>query len=491
LITPNGTRAFVQVEEQRTAGLPDRVIDSLIDVRLLQSEHRHGSRLLELTHDSMVAAVQESNEAWIRQHDRRRKRRVLLLLLLLGAILLPLPYLRTSQLAEHYASTLSADEVRIQFDGAEGAAAIDLRADGPADGALSATVSRIDGDSEAVLEHETVWLRSEQAGSGATHSSSGSTTFGVPTEPLSSYVLTLSTNHSNVLYDVSITSIPLVADGNGEPEITTPRVGVELSAGRAVRLDVGGDLTAVQGAHLMAADYDADWAIVRRSDRGLVILNLENTVSSRTPGELTRTYLSPPTVIELNEQKDLQVNSAASAQFLVDKPDLLLIAEAVCKSPVGLTLADGPTGTSISPQRGQTRTLLPLRLSGGAHELLLSSRFASNRCTVSVREVEERPISEIEPYAVNLGSGDVAAAYALRFPDDVVITGEQAAGATASISCDANDTNAVVPNVNRLIGFVSRDTSCILWLIRDSIRHSGSVSDEGAAGMQLFLSPVT
>jgi hypothetical protein len=489
LITASGTRAFVQVEEQRDAGLPDRVIDSLIDVRLLQSEHRNGSRLLELTHDSMVAAVQASNDAWIRQHDRRRKRRALVLLLLLAGIILPLPYLRVPRLAEHPTGTLSAGEVkRIPFGGTEGAAAIDLKADGPADGTLSATVSRIgEDDSEVVLERETVRLRSEQADTKATRSSRGATTFGVPTEPLTSYVLTLSTDDRNVLYDVSITGIPLVANELGQPAITTPRFGVELPAGRAVQLNVGGDLTSVQGADLLAADYDADWAIVRRSEGGLAILNLENTVSSRTPGELTRTDLPPPTTIELNDPRELQVGSGITAKFVVGKPDLPLVAEATCRAPVDLTLADGPTGTSIPPQRGQTRTLLPLKVSQGSHELLLTSQFTPNRCTVSVREVDERVISAVEPQAIDTGPGDVAAAYALRFPNDVVIVGEQAVGATASISCDGNAADAVAPNPKTLIAFVSTSTSCTLWLTR----HSADGPNTGATGMQLFLSPVT
>jgi hypothetical protein len=453
-------------------------VKSLVGAKLLQSEHRHGSQLVELTHDSMVTAVQESNERWIWQHDRIRKRRALLLLLVLAAIILPIPYLRVPQLLDHTSGNVSASEVRIPFSGAEGAAAIDISATGPARGRLYATVSRSDVNNRSpILERQLVTLDATSVEPGAI--GSGSTAFGVPIEATGSYVLTLSTNNLNILYQVSITGIPLLSGGEDLSDIATPRFAVGLQAGRAAELEVHGDLASVQGAEVIAGDFAQDWVIVRRPEDGLAILNLESTVGPGTPGSLTRTDLPPLTKIGLNEKREIPVSVAATVQFVVNEPNSLLAAEATCSKPVDLTLIDGQTGESVSQQRGPMNTLLPLRLSNGTHELLLvASQSNSNTCTVNVREVNEQPITEIEPQVIQLSPGELSTAYALQFPKDVIVTTKQAVGITASINCPATGTDGVVSNANRLVVFLPADTACSLWLVRSGTTGSSQLSTQ-------------
>lgn len=78
LILPGNRRAIVSVE-----GLGDTVheiLDELEEARLLRLEYRNQSRLAELTHDSMVAALIESNRRWRRRARRARLRRSVLAL---------------------------------------------------------------------------------------------------------------------------------------------------------------------------------------------------------------------------------------------------------------------------------------------------------------------------------------------------------------------------------------------------------------------------
>ncbi len=474
LITASGTRDLVLVEDYRTAGLPNSAVRSLVDAKLLQSERRHGSQLVELTHDSMVTAIHESNERWIRQHDLVRKRRALLLLLLLAAIILSLPLVRVPQLAEHISGNVSAGEVRISFHGAEGAAAIDVSANGPVNGKISAVVSRTDLNYEPpALERQLVTLETSSTEPEAI--GAGSTAFAVPIEPMGSYVLTLATNNINILYQVSITGIPLLSGREELSNITTPRFAIALRAGQAAQLEVQGDLTSVNGAQVIASDFEQDWAVVRRPNAGLAVLNLESTVGPGTPGSLTRTDLPPPITIDLNEKRELPVGGAAIAQFVVAEPNSLLAAEAACSKPVDLTLIGDQTGRSARQQRGPTSTLLPLRLSSGPHELALSQP-GSNTCTVSVREVNEQPITEIKPHVVQISPGEMSTAYALQFPKDVVVTTKQPAGVTASINCSATGTDEVMSDPDRLVAFLPAGSACTLWLVRSGTTESSQPS---------------
>jgi hypothetical protein len=64
LITTGGRRGVLLVDTEQEAGLPLNVLDELEKARLIEIEQRNQSRYAELTHDSMVAAVQESNKKW-------------------------------------------------------------------------------------------------------------------------------------------------------------------------------------------------------------------------------------------------------------------------------------------------------------------------------------------------------------------------------------------------------------------------------------------
>jgi hypothetical protein len=90
LITAAGHRGFVRVEEEPDGGLKGRVVGTLEKQRLVTAEQRNQERLVELTHDSMVGAVEKSNRHWNELRTRKRTRRIGLLLawlLVLGLIL--------------------------------------------------------------------------------------------------------------------------------------------------------------------------------------------------------------------------------------------------------------------------------------------------------------------------------------------------------------------------------------------------------------------
>ena len=69
LLTANGRRAVVALDEE-ASGLPRRAVERLEQARLVQVEQRNRTQWVELSHDSMVAALQQSNRQWEHRHDR-------------------------------------------------------------------------------------------------------------------------------------------------------------------------------------------------------------------------------------------------------------------------------------------------------------------------------------------------------------------------------------------------------------------------------------
>jgi WD domain, G-beta repeat len=64
LITSAGTRSMVFRGQDKTAGLPNEIIDALEEVRLIRSELRSGGRWYELAHDGFVDAIRKSRQKW-------------------------------------------------------------------------------------------------------------------------------------------------------------------------------------------------------------------------------------------------------------------------------------------------------------------------------------------------------------------------------------------------------------------------------------------
>jgi WD40 repeat protein len=68
LITPQGTRGQVLLGAGETEGLPNPVIDSLVNAHLLRAERRRGLTWLELAQDRLVQPIRRTNEAWFQTH---------------------------------------------------------------------------------------------------------------------------------------------------------------------------------------------------------------------------------------------------------------------------------------------------------------------------------------------------------------------------------------------------------------------------------------
>lgn len=68
LITRHGLRGQIPQEFPTTQGLPNDVLDALVDARLLRCEPRNGINWVELSHDRLVRPIKMDNDAWYEQH---------------------------------------------------------------------------------------------------------------------------------------------------------------------------------------------------------------------------------------------------------------------------------------------------------------------------------------------------------------------------------------------------------------------------------------
>ena len=68
LLTDNGLRGQVIREPDSTRGLPNGVIQKLVDAFLVREEDRRGSTWYELAHDRLIEPVLKSNRSWREDH---------------------------------------------------------------------------------------------------------------------------------------------------------------------------------------------------------------------------------------------------------------------------------------------------------------------------------------------------------------------------------------------------------------------------------------
>jgi hypothetical protein len=64
LITDGGTRGFLQRGHDETGGVPEAVVQALVDHHLLRSDTRGSARLVELIHDRFVEPILRFNQRW-------------------------------------------------------------------------------------------------------------------------------------------------------------------------------------------------------------------------------------------------------------------------------------------------------------------------------------------------------------------------------------------------------------------------------------------
>lgn len=71
LITPSRTRSRVLQGPNASQGLPNAVVEQLINAYLVRAEAQRGMIWYELAHDRLIDPILENNAAWFQAHQRQ------------------------------------------------------------------------------------------------------------------------------------------------------------------------------------------------------------------------------------------------------------------------------------------------------------------------------------------------------------------------------------------------------------------------------------
>lgn len=473
LITSTGRRAFVLVEEEQTSGLPNAVVDALAHVRLLQLEQRHGSRLVELTHDSMVDAIRDSNEAWLQFKRRRRLRTSALLFALLILLVAAFPLLvRQQDVLVQTTVRIGREEIRIPFSGvAQGGAFIDLVA--PAGSPLvnvRVVEQRRDGSKKELTK--TVTNREYRT-----------STLAVATDPSLDYAIVLNTSESDRVdgYAVTVSPMPIIHDPT--TETSSPRVGVPLKPEEEQLISVeGGNLYRVTGADVLV--NAGRWAIVKGiPDRPIAGLNLfdNRTTTPRVSATVHRQVIPPSVEVDINQLVNVVGQRWVFRTFTLDDSKHPLGAEVSCDQEVQVSPVGGEVTSTPSDPSGSSslyRGVIPLNVKPGQHRLVFASSDVTRpfNCQLNVRTFDKPALTTFGPHDVVLDQGVRSSAYAIALPADTVFIAERPKTLSVSVLCPGLPTSNNSASSQRLLTYVPTGGSCVLWLTRPASSDGASVS---------------
>jgi hypothetical protein len=150
LVLPGKRRALISLESPTAP--QSAIIDELERARLIRVEMRNDSRVAELTHDSMVDALLESNGRWRR---RQRKTRLLRLgisvVILASLIVLAWPLIRSTTIVTGDFEFSTSKSKSVEFDAAADRpyALAKLSVNGPPEGTADLTVTVTDVQASA------------------------------------------------------------------------------------------------------------------------------------------------------------------------------------------------------------------------------------------------------------------------------------------------------------------------------------------------------
>jgi hypothetical protein len=485
LVTPGGRRAFVLLEDgATTAGLSNQVVQALVEAKLLQLEHRHGSVLVELTHDSMVEAVRSSHATWLREQERRRRRLALILLVLFFVLLSLFPVLKAPShgpLIER-TGTLEVEPVRLEFQAAGQGVAVEVSLYGAPVDVVVRTLESVGGGEKREVMRDVVQGGSDQPPSQGRRTSASPQTYAFKTVPEATYFVEVSTSEDvgPLPFGISVTEISVALAREGlESGVSSPRIGIPLEPRSRQMIQVDeGDLVGIGGVSLLAVDLVDDWAVVSTTDAdALALLTLEDDVSTEPPTSAEVRWNSLPTTktAVTDQFASLDSGSYAAVEYTVAEQSEPLGAEVNCAAPtVGLSLDredSVPPGESTVPDLTidpDTPYVLPLDVAAGRRELLLVARDRGLLdCTFRLRAFRDSQVTSVGNVLLTIPAGDGGTALSLTLPTDAVLVAEPDSRLSISMSCPPEGPDAgSTADGEHWLWYVPARERCTLWATR-------------------------
>jgi hypothetical protein len=468
LITSAGRRAFVLVGEDETAGLPNALVEALEGVRLVQVEQRHGSRLVELTHDSMVDGVRASNEPWRQRRYRRQWRRRAVLAALLAGVLALFPYLRVDQIdSEVRDGTTANGEVRERFTAQADSMVVEIdRVQQPL---RLRIVSDNSGPNDSPLAEQDV--AAEQT---------TPTAIAVRTTPGRVYAVVLTSTEAAVGYRLTLTPLPTMPTGVMEQDSVSSRwVVLDLEPGRRELVRVGnGDLTQVAGVQPIVLDTYSDRTVVEGS--GVVALRLESKQSLDAPTAATvrRQVLDNSGRLPVGLLRQAKVTPPAVAYVPFERSEVPFGAGIWCNDVVEAQLVGGaqPDGRITYPTTvGPEGTVLPVVPGPVASGLVLSNYYSTDSaadCTVDLQPRQQEATLSSFGRTDLVISASSSAAFPIALPRDAVLVADPSDAVTPWLYCGSEQAESPTTASDRFLAVAPAGSSCVLWLVKKD-PHAG------------------
>jgi hypothetical protein len=492
LITPGGRRNVLLVDE--TAGLPPNVLDELEEARLIEVEQRNQSRYAELTHDSMVAAVQESNRSWLRTRQRARRRVTGLLLLILAGLLVLFPVLRTptqETLLREVSGSVEGGPSRITFPLApEGhVAVVHVSLFGTTNTRVTVGV---------VAKYQRKNQGRELVRSSVTPAKGGkvSTTvnFAIMTTQAASYSVIVeapnlqsSGSQSGFLdYDVIVRSAPVILDvrkpqASRSVAVHSSLFAVKLYRNQPLYLQLNdAELEQVWGARALIRNGEGQQVVVESPGRnGYAALWIDGSSDQALPPEVSGRLAEQGPGLHLGTNADINGVGASALSIRIAKAYAPFAVDTSCNSLDGTSLdltgsgARSVESTALSVPHNSV--LVPVAHGSNYSLVLLSNTVGGElNCKANVRSFAQQKITATNNTRVRIHANSLFNAYPIRLPANSVIIVNHLNDSHASLDCLSG--HITESDSNRLVAFAPRNHDCVLSIARSSNNVGRSVS---------------
>jgi hypothetical protein len=482
LITPADRREFKLVDDEHDAGLPPEVLKELEEAGLIQIEQRNQLPYAELTHDSMVEAVKESNIEWFRIHQRGRFRRTAILAVVLAGLLALFPFLRTptdQTLLTRTSGIVTALSVRIPIPLApEGHVAV-VHVSLSGQNGVGATVRVVADDQGKTQEKELARRAMASSNNGRVK---GDVNFAIKTAPSASYAVIV--RAPNLHYDVTVRSAPVIPDAqkagaSRTVSVNSPLFAVKLSPNQPLYLAFQFAYSQEVWAARALLGTGSGGPLIVESPRvqGYAVIWVHN-LDNQMPVEVTEQSVSSGPGLYPGPQFHIRAANATISSIPVDQIKAPFAVETLCKKYEGASLdlidSGGRSVGSTARSVPGGSVLVPAAHGSGYRLILLSTLSEGLDCRVSARSFAQQEITTTSSRTVKIGANQRFNAYPIRLASDAAIIVTNLNGASASLDCLAG--KITESDSNRLLSFAPKDHDCVLSIARSSSKLGKSVT---------------
>lgn len=454
LLTSGGRRAVLPLEHE-AGGMPRDAVRALERARLVQVEQRNRSQWVELSHDSMVSGVLESNLAWSARHRRSYFLRLAGAALLLLGLLAPLPWLMSpddTSYSSEGVTTPGGDLVLSTRSGDHDKVVV-----------LDGDVSTRVGDGTAFEVHERSKGTDRKLG-----------TIAIPQLGAPTHVFFAGAAQPNAIYEVlpgdrqtmfsalSLRTLPVAAELTTlsrdwqQVTLSTSAAALQIPKDSLVEIQLnsgfieGGVPNLYEVASSIVTSTASGYLIVRSSqDAAMLKIRLFQGSSSLTAGSKSTVFIDPVAVVSLTGLAD----------------HLPAIISSSCEGPTSVEARDryGLVEPLSVAEARQTRILL-LGPNQEGERLVLTNAIPGTpqHCEITIDSVPAADVSPMGDLTIRLVAG--SAAVSVRVAQDSVLLVTPPVGTTLTLQCQGDLVQQRSEGGQRLLRYVEAARPCTAFV---------------------------